>query len=53
MDDQNDKIAQEKFEAKHNLTGFFRLLLKVAIRENIDIGLYENNGNTNNPNQGE
>jgi len=53
MDNEENKTPEEIFEAKHNLTGFFRLLLKVAIRENIDIGLYENNGNTNNPDKGE
>lgn len=36
------------FEAKQNAVGFFDLLLKIAIREKIDIGQYENKRNTNN-----
>lgn len=48
---ESDKLNKEQFEANHNLTGFFKLLLEVDMRNNPQ--LYENNGNTNNPNQGE
>lgn len=48
---KSDKLNKEQFEAKQNLTGFFKLLLEVDMRNNPH--LYENNGNTNNPNQGE
>lgn len=51
LKEQNSSI--QKFEAKQNLTGFFSLLLEVAIRNNIEIGLYENKGNTNNTNKSE
>ncbi len=53
MSEKNQKKNNEKFdfEAKHNLTGFFKLLLEVDMRVNPH--LYENNGNTNNPDQGE
>ena len=44
-------LTSEQFEAKQNLTGFFKLLLEVDMRNNPQ--LYENNGNTNNPYQGE
>lgn len=37
-----------EFEAKHNLTGFFKLLLEVDMRNNPY--LYENNRDTNNSN---
>ena len=46
-----NNLNNEQFEAKHNLTGFFSLLLEVDMRNNPQ--LYENNGNTNNPDQGE
>jgi len=48
---KSDNLTSEQFEAKHNLTGFFKLLLEVDMRNNPQ--LYENNGNTNNPDQGE
>lgn len=48
---KSDNLSAEQFEANHNLTGFFKLLLEVDMRNNPH--LYENNGNTNNPNQGE
>ncbi len=48
---KSDKISSEQFESKHNLTGLFKLLLEVDMRNNPH--LYENNGNTNNPDQGE
>jgi len=48
---ESDNLTSEQFEAKHNLTGFLKLLLEVDMRNNPQ--LYENNGNTNNPNQGE
>jgi len=55
-----DKIIKKKlsgrelsdrhiFEVKHNLTGFFKLLLEIDMRNSPQ--LYENNRNTNNPNQ--
>jgi hypothetical protein len=53
VENRSDKLPNEQFEAKQNLTGFFGLLLEVAIRNNIDIGLYENNGNTNNTDKSE
>jgi len=49
MNNNAEKILNEKFEANHNLTGFFNLLFKIAIKNKIDIGQYENNRNTNNP----
>lgn len=48
---KSDNLTSEQFEAKHNLTGFFKLLLEVDMRNNPQ--LYENNRNTNNPDQGE
>ena len=51
MDNQSDKLSSEQLEAKYNLTGFFKLLLEIDMRNNPQ--LYENNGNTNNPDQGE
>jgi hypothetical protein len=51
MDNESNKLTNENFEAKQNLTGFFKLLLEVDIRNNPKF--YENNGNTNNPDQGE
>ncbi len=44
---------QEDFEAKHNLFGFFDLLLKIDIRNNphkYKKEEYEDNRNTNNTN---
>jgi len=49
MNFQNNKTEQEKFEERHNLTGFFELLLKIDMRVNPH--LYENKGNSNNSNQ--
>lgn len=46
---KSDNLSTELFEAKQNLTGFFKLLLEVDMRNNPQ--LYENNGNTNNSNQ--
>jgi len=46
------------FEAKHNLIGFFDLLLKIDMRNNPHLyknnnqKSYENNGNTNNSDKG-
>jgi hypothetical protein len=44
-------IKQIGFETKYNLLGFFDLLLKIDKRNNPK--LYENNGNTNNPDKSE
>jgi hypothetical protein len=52
MNNRKDQLTAEQFEAKHNLTGFFMLLLEVADRNNIDVKQYENIRNTNNSNQG-
>lgn len=49
--EQNNFYSEKQFEAKQNLTGFFRLLLEIDIKNNPQ--LYENNRNTNNTNQGE
>jgi hypothetical protein len=49
--DRSDNLSAKQFEAKHNLTGFFKLLLEVDMRLNPH--LYEDNGNTNNPDQGQ
>jgi len=38
---------QKDFEAKHNLVGFFDLLFKIALRENIDIGQRNNDKSQN------
>ena len=46
-----NNLNTEKFEAKHNLTGFFKLLLEIDIRNNPQ--LYEDNRDTNNTDQGE
>ncbi len=43
-------IQNLNFEAKYNLVGFFDLLFKIDKRVNSH--LYENNGNTNNADQG-
>lgn len=51
MNAKNDQPKNNQFEAKQNLTGFFKLLLQVDMRVNPK--LYENNGNTNNPDQSE
>ena len=48
---KSDNLTSEQFEAKQNLTGFFKLLLEADMRNNPQS--YENNGNTNNPYQGE
>jgi len=50
LEKRKEKENKEKmdFEAKQNAVGFFDLLLKIAIREKIDIGQYENKRNTNN-----
>lgn len=53
MEEKSDKLTNEQFEAKQNFTGFFALLLEIAIRNNIEIGLYENKGNTNNTDKSE
>ena len=39
---------ESNFEAKQNAIGFFSLLLKIAIREKIDIGQFNNAQKTNN-----
>jgi len=36
---------QKEFEAKRNIVGFFDLLLKIALREKIDIGQFNNDKN--------
>ena len=36
------------FETRQSLLGFFDLLLKIAIREKIDIGQFNDNQNINN-----
>ncbi|KKR27573.1 MAG: hypothetical protein UT60_C0045G0009 [candidate division CPR2 bacterium GW2011_GWD2_39_7] len=46
---KSDRLTNEKLEAKYNLTGFFKLLLEIDMRVNPH--LYENNGNTNYPDQ--
>jgi len=51
MKKDSEKITAEQFEAKQNLTGFFKLLLEIDIRNNPQ--LYETDGNTNYPDQSE
>ena len=44
----DDSREGSNFEARQNLSGFFDLLFKIAIREKIDIGQYENKRSSNN-----
>jgi len=47
-------LADMDFEAKHNLLGFFELLLKIDMRNNPQIYKrenYEDNGSANNTNK--
>ena len=46
--DKNSKNKQLNFEARQNAIGFFDLLFKIAVREKIDIGQFNNNQNINN-----
>ena len=39
---EKDKQEKEELEARQRLSGFFELALKVALREGIDIGQFEN-----------
>lgn len=47
--DENNIQDNQAIEARFNLTGFFKLLLEIDMRNNPH--LYENNGNPNNTNQ--
>lgn len=51
MKNQQKTVINNNFEAKHNLVGFFNLLLQIDKKNNPH--LYENNRNTNNSNQSE
>jgi hypothetical protein len=51
QDNENNNQLDQENEAKHNLTGFFKLLLDIDMR--INPKLYENNRNTNHPNKSE
>ena len=47
---ESDKISKKVFEAKQNLTGFFKLLLEIDMRNNPQkYKNNEDNGDTNNP----
>jgi len=48
---ENNIQDNQAIEARFNLTGFFKLLLEIDMRNNPH--LYDNNGNSNNTNQGE
>jgi hypothetical protein len=47
MSENNNKLKKPETklnsEARQNAVAFFDLLLKIALRENIDIGQFENN----------
>ncbi len=56
---KNENLKEKMdFEAKHNLIGFFDLLLKIDMRVNPHLyknnnqESYDNNGNTNNTDKG-
>ena len=44
---REDPDKKKDFEAKQNAVGFFNLLLKIAMREKIDIGQFDNSQNIN------
>jgi len=39
--EEKDKKEKEELEARQNLSNFFELALKVALREGIDIGQFD------------
>ncbi len=51
QNNNNKETGTLAFGARQNISGFFDLLFKIAIREKIDIGQYEDSRDTNNSNK--